>query len=167
MFDSSDSARLITKKTPLMQCEKCWDFHDTRGCKRRPVCKDCAHPAHSGLCEEPIRCPLCRGPHTATDLSCPIRPVRRNGVYVRLNREQRGAARQVGERAFQVCHQQPEKAQDDGSTIYVATDTNEDDNMADITNSPTGTGLPSTGLGLGHAANFKPTKPCGFLKPKG
>lgn len=39
--------------------------------------------------------------------------------------------------------------------------------MADITNSPTASSSPTTGLGLGHAANFKPTKPYGLLKPKG
>jgi hypothetical protein len=168
LFDSSDSARLITKKTPLMQCEKCWDFHDTRGCKRRPVCKDCAQLAHGGPCKEPTRCTLCRGPHTAIDLNCPVRPVRRDGVYARLNRAQRGAARQMGDRAFQAFHQQPPNAQDnDGSTIHVATHTSEDDNMADITNSPTASSSPTTGLGLGHAANFKPTKPYGLLKPKG
>ena len=74
----------------------------------------------------------------------------------------------MGERAFQAFHQQPPNAQDnDGSTIHVATHTSEDDNMADITNSPTASSSPTTGLGLGHAANFKPTKPYGLLKPKG
>jgi hypothetical protein len=113
LFDASQPARRIVKKSPPVQCGKCWEFHDERGCRRRPICGNCAEPTHEGQgCKGGTRCALCRGPHPATDPSCPVLPARRNGDYVRLTKEQRTAARQVGERAFQASQQAAQQAQE-------------------------------------------------------
>jgi hypothetical protein len=113
LFDASQPARLLVKKSPPIQCKKCWEHHDERGCKRRPICVECAELSHEGQrCMGDVRCALCRGPHPATDPSCPVRPVRKNGEYVQLSKRQRAAAKEAGERAFQAGKQAAQQARE-------------------------------------------------------
>ena len=139
LFDASEPARLINKKSPPTQCKKCWEFHDEHRCQRRSLCKSCAQPAHEGSCNEPERCVLCRGPHTATDLACPVRPVRRDGVYVRLTKSQRSAAKQAGERAYRTQQKQATPAADNASTIVVGGNTVDKDSSIGLSQSSSNT----------------------------
>ncbi|POS82540.1 hypothetical protein EPUL_006823, partial [Erysiphe pulchra] len=43
----------------------------------------CGVDAHEELCQKAPRCPNCRGPHASTEKSCPARPRRSNGVFIR------------------------------------------------------------------------------------
>jgi hypothetical protein len=82
----------------FMQCKKCWQHgHSAPACKsERNICPLCAnnHPRSAHRCPNPtcpkegnkkavpaccpasvLRCPNCSGPHTATDRSCPSKPL--------------------------------------------------------------------------------------------
>jgi hypothetical protein len=85
VFGVTANARLLARKLTTVQCNRCWNWHNTRSCARPPRCRLCGsteHPEekHSNRCAAPLphqcppRCLHCHGPHPADTLECPLRP---------------------------------------------------------------------------------------------
>jgi hypothetical protein len=83
-------------------CKRCHQYHDPHNCGRTPRCENCSQTEHetTGPCPWPTRCGNCRGPHPATDPTCPARPHRVNGVVRRPDLQQLRAIRSAGSRAW-------------------------------------------------------------------
>ena len=85
LFGITTNARHLPRKMTTAQCNRCWDWHNTRSCARPPRCRLCGsteHPEekHSNRCAAPLphqcppRCLHCHGPHPADTPECPLRP---------------------------------------------------------------------------------------------
>lgn len=85
LFGMITNARLLSKRTSVTQCTRCWKWHNTRSCARPPRCRLCGSSEHTEeghvnrcaapdphLC--PPRCLHCHGPHVADDPECLLRP---------------------------------------------------------------------------------------------
>lgn len=83
LFGQATSVQRIRQRSQLITCTKCFGFHSTRTCARQQKCGSCGKDSHEGSCTHPIQCLNCRGPHKTTDVSCPARPRKDHGVFVR------------------------------------------------------------------------------------
>lgn len=98
LFGASRLARLIQKKTPLSQRGRCWDFHSEATCEKTQRCRRCGGIDHDGTecrAADP-RCVNCLAVHEADYEQCLARPRRENGVWRKLTKAEKGAARQAG-----------------------------------------------------------------------
>jgi hypothetical protein len=108
------------RRQPLRvtQCTRCWDFHRSELCTKIPRCVICSSTSHSGNehnpaihtiapchaqagnCKCPPRCANCHGPHPASFLQCPARPVAnfRAGFVSKPSGEQIKKIRIAGDR---------------------------------------------------------------------
>ncbi|OJD09440.1 hypothetical protein ACJ73_10313, partial [Blastomyces percursus] len=98
-------------KAQILQCSRCWAFHPERYCNRNPRCRRCSsrdhqeghptcHKEDNGDCGCPDRCTNCLGPHAANDLSCPARPVVKNGVVQRHPKTRKNDIRKAQNQAY-------------------------------------------------------------------
>lgn len=109
LFDSRP-ATLINKTKPLKQCDICWDFHPTRVCHRRALCKNCGKPNHGfQACNAPPQCANRSGTHAANFTECPVRPKKVHGVFRRLTKEQREYVRTVGAETYRQRNSEPQQ----------------------------------------------------------
>ncbi|KAI0993427.1 hypothetical protein K3495_g14757 [Podosphaera aphanis] len=106
VFGEAVSVRRIRKRQQILVCEKCHGFHATRSCARPAKCQSCGMDTHSGPCEKSPMCLDCRGPHSSTDTSCPARPRRINGVFVRPTGLRLKHIRTAGRREFAKANSQ-------------------------------------------------------------
>jgi hypothetical protein len=85
LFGTTATARLLARKSMIVQCSRCWDWHNTRSCARPPKCRLCGssehlEEGHHNRCDTPSphqcpsRCLHCHGPHPADSPTCPLRP---------------------------------------------------------------------------------------------
>jgi hypothetical protein len=85
LFGIVTTARLLARKTTIVQCSRCWDWHNTRCCARPPKCRLCGssehlEEGHHNRCDAPSphqcpsRCLHCHGPHPADSPTCLLRP---------------------------------------------------------------------------------------------
>lgn len=108
VFGEAVSINKIQKRQQIVVCSKCHGFHATRTCARSIKCQNCGTDAHEGPCQKSPLCLNCRGPHCSTDTSCPARPKRVNGVFVRPTGTQLKQIRIAGKReSLKVTRQQP------------------------------------------------------------
>jgi hypothetical protein len=79
---------IIPPRTTVIQCTRCFHWHNARSCVRPLSCRVCGSKTHnesqhitrcgSDLPHQcPARCLHCGGPHFADDTSCPLRPGKR------------------------------------------------------------------------------------------
>lgn len=79
LFGRQAGLRLIRKShSSVRPCKSCHQYHNANAsvCRRPPRCVNCGQARHESPepCTLPARCINCRGPHEATDSSCPARP---------------------------------------------------------------------------------------------
>jgi hypothetical protein len=99
LFGATASARLLPRKTTVIQCNRCWMWHNSRSCARPPRCRLCGsteHPeeGHSNRCgashphQCPPRCLHCHGPHPADHLECLLRLIKPNTAYTKAQKSE-------------------------------------------------------------------------------
>jgi hypothetical protein len=88
------------KKSPIVQCPHCWDFHPARLCNRRPCCVHCGGREPHQVCPIPERCTNCLGCHRADAPACPCRPVRQSGAIIKKTAKEKKRLREVGARSW-------------------------------------------------------------------
>ena len=77
IFDESGRAFEKKSRPQIAQCDRCLDFHPTRGCSRPPACKNCGSVQHAEEeCRALTKCRNCGGPHRSDSRSCLARPFR-------------------------------------------------------------------------------------------
>lgn len=84
IFSSTVPATLVKNKPKIVQCTRCFQWHNTRCCTRPNHCRLCGSPNHQENTHPPCaalpphicppRCLHCGGPHPADDKTCPLRP---------------------------------------------------------------------------------------------
>ncbi|EED14697.1 polymerase, putative [Talaromyces stipitatus ATCC 10500] len=85
LFGTITNARFLTRKVTIIQCNRCWKWHNARSCARSPRCRLCGlsehiEEEHNNSCSTPNpycyppRCFYCHGPHPADFTDCPLRP---------------------------------------------------------------------------------------------
>jgi hypothetical protein len=85
LFGASTTARHLPRKTSVVQCTRCWMWHNARSCARPPRCRQCGSTEHQeghhpNRCDAapphlcPPRCLHCHGPHPADAADCLLRP---------------------------------------------------------------------------------------------
>lgn len=90
------SAHPMVPKPKVIQCTRCYHWHNARSCTRPPRCRLCGSHSHSEVNHTtncgtenphscPARCTHCGGPHPADDILCPLRPSQKQS----LNKAQR------------------------------------------------------------------------------
>jgi hypothetical protein len=84
LFGTTAIATHLPRKTNIVQCNRCWMWHNARSCARPPRCRLCGstehlEEGHSNRCNAPTphtcppRCLHCHGPHPADFTDCPLR----------------------------------------------------------------------------------------------
>lgn len=96
---SGPKSQIIEKKSPIVQCTNCWDYHPARNCVRPNRCGGCTQQVVHGDCAY-SRCANCLGPHTANDLKCPCRPHRKGDKMVRVKTSEKKKLRAAGAAAW-------------------------------------------------------------------
>lgn len=85
LFGTVTNARFLTRKITIIQCNRCWKWHNARSCARPPRCRLCGSSEHTeeghiNNCSTPNphscppRCFHCHGPHPADFSECLLRP---------------------------------------------------------------------------------------------
>ncbi|EED15778.1 hypothetical protein TSTA_009030 [Talaromyces stipitatus ATCC 10500] len=85
LFGTITNARHLSKRTTVIQCTRCWKWHNARSCARPSRCRLCGSSEHTeqghvNRCTalEPHQCPPrcihCHGPHPADFPECLLRP---------------------------------------------------------------------------------------------
>ena len=115
LFGMIVNARLLPRRESVIQCGRCFQWHNERSCARPHRCRLCgstkhleaAHPTCDGSSHEcPPRCIHCHGPHPADDPTCPLRPrpnQRRATKGTRAELRSAGAAARLASRAKSGC----------------------------------------------------------------
>jgi hypothetical protein len=99
LFGATASTRLLARKTTVIQCNRCWMWHNPRSCARPPRCRLCGsteHPeeGHGNRCSAPHphqcppRCFHCHGPHPADHPECLLRPSKSNTAYTKAQKSE-------------------------------------------------------------------------------
>jgi hypothetical protein len=106
LFGARASVKLLPKKVAVIQCNRCWLWHNERSCARLARCRLCGSTAHSEkehtVCSTtahsyPPRCFHCHGPHPADSLECLLRPKPNQAA---LTKQQKSQIRQSCSAAF-------------------------------------------------------------------
>jgi hypothetical protein len=98
-------------KPRIQQCKRCWGFHNERTCTRKVRCRLCSSKEHAeeghihlgpaiSSCNCPNRCTNCRGPHSADDIGCPIRPYYCEGAIQHKTKTQKEAIQKSQSAAY-------------------------------------------------------------------
>jgi hypothetical protein len=100
------SIKLLPKKVAVVQCNRCWMWHNERSCARLARCRLCGSTTHieseHTLCSPiahpcPPRCFHCHGPHPSDSLECLLRP---KPNQTALTKQQKAQIRQSCSAAF-------------------------------------------------------------------
>jgi hypothetical protein len=89
LFGTVTNPQLLSKRTKVIQCNRCWKWHNPRSCARPLRCRLCGstehtEEGHTNNCSTPNphccppRCFHCHGPHPADSPECLLRP--RDGI---------------------------------------------------------------------------------------
>jgi hypothetical protein len=84
LFGTVATATHLPRKSAIVQCSRCWMWHNARSCARPPKCRLCgstehSEEGHSNRCDTPSphicppRCLHCLGPHPADSTDCLLR----------------------------------------------------------------------------------------------
>lgn len=96
LFGDSAPSRALKPRTRVLQCQRCWAYHDTRSCQGRPRCKRCGRSdCDPSGCTQLERCPNCWGPHEATYEGCALRPKVQKGTVIHPTRREKLAYRRL------------------------------------------------------------------------
>ncbi|KAJ5946737.1 hypothetical protein N7454_003576 [Penicillium verhagenii] len=127
LFGMITNAQPLVRKTRVVQCNRCWKWHNARACARQPRCRLCGSTQHteenhSNRCSTqsphtcPPRCLHCHGPHPADYEQCLLRPSKTGS---RCTKAQQAEIRKTCSLELakarverQCCMQVPEPAQD-------------------------------------------------------
>lgn len=83
LFGARTTIRFLPAKITIIQCSRCFQWHNGRSCARPARCRLCGSTEHSEAdhpnCSPtphdcPSRCLHCHGPHAADSLECLLRP---------------------------------------------------------------------------------------------
>src|ERR1700761_6136614 len=99
LFGATTTARLLARKITVIQCNRCWRWHNSRSCARPPRCRLCGstehtEEGHSNRCSAPSphqcppRCLHCHGPHPADDLGCFLRPSKPSTAFTKTQKSE-------------------------------------------------------------------------------
>lgn len=100
LFARATRMKALDNRPQLQVCPRCHDYHNINACNRHARCGICAADSHNGPCSTPIKCLNCAGPHPASSLGFPDRPLLVNGVFVRPDKNRLRNMRQEGHRAL-------------------------------------------------------------------
>ena len=115
LFGIMTHARTLPRRKTVIQCARCFQWHNERSCARSHHCRLCgstqhqenSHPTCDGSSHRcPPRCIHCHGPHPADDPDCPLRPhPNQKPVSKKARAELRsaGAAARLASRAKAGC----------------------------------------------------------------
>jgi hypothetical protein len=98
------NAQLLTRKKKIIQCNRCWKWHNSKSCARQPRCRlygstQHMEEGHTNNCAAqyphncPPRCLHCHGPHPADHEKCPLQP---NKTGTMRTKAQRSEIRKTG-----------------------------------------------------------------------
>lgn len=83
LFGVRASVKLLPQRTTIIQCHRCFQWHNERICARSQRCRLCGstehaeadHPSCNSVMHNcPPRCLHCYGPHPADSVECLLRP---------------------------------------------------------------------------------------------
>jgi hypothetical protein len=83
LFGARATTRLLPNKPTIIQCDRCYQWHNKRSCARPARCRLCGSTSnpeaeHPPCGSTPHNCPPCclhcRGPHPADSIECLLRP---------------------------------------------------------------------------------------------
>lgn len=95
------SVRLLTNRVSIIQCDRCFQWHNKRSCARQLRCRLCGSTEHveanhpscgPGPHVCPPRCLHCHGPHPADSPECLLRPTSKG---TKLTKQQVAQIRQT------------------------------------------------------------------------
>ena len=133
LFGTVATTAYLPRKTTIVQCSRCWMWHNARSCARPPRCRLCgstehSEEGHSNRCNSPSphlcppRCVHCHGPHPADCTDCPLR-ARTGNAPTKLQRSEirsSCSAKQLRTRAKAGCTYTPIDQMAIDSTITTA-----------------------------------------------
>jgi hypothetical protein len=99
IFGITATTRFLPRKTTVVQCNRCWMWHNARSCARPPRCRLCGstqhlEERHNNFCSSPEphlcppRCFHCHGPHPADDANCLLRPTPAKNTFTKLQKSE-------------------------------------------------------------------------------
>jgi hypothetical protein len=99
LFGVTTTTRPLAQKTTVVQCNRCWMWHNSRSCARPPRCRLCGSTEHSeenhaNRCSAPSphqcppRCHHCHGPHPADHPECLLRPSKATASYTKTQKSE-------------------------------------------------------------------------------
>ena len=150
LFGTVATATFLPKRTAIVQCNRCWMWHNARSCARPPRCRLCGstqhlEDKHSNRCNAPPphtcppRCMHCRGPHAVDSTDCPLRPKQARNTLTKLQKAEirsSYAARQAQAKETAGCNH-------DTSDDQMAIDTTAVQTSSQPTSQPTSPQIPS------------------------
>ena len=97
IFGITATTRFLPRKISIIQCNRCWMWHNARSCARPPRCRLCGstqhlEEGHNNFCSSPEphlcppRCFHCHGPHPADDANCLLRPTQSKNTFTKLQK---------------------------------------------------------------------------------
>lgn len=106
LFGARASVKLLPKKLAVIQCLRCFMWHNERTCARAARCRLCGSTSHAenehAPCSTtahscPPRCFHCHGPHPADSIECLLRP---KSNQIPLTKQQKSQIRQACSAAY-------------------------------------------------------------------
>ena len=97
LFGTSARSRELKKKVRVIQCQRCWRFHDARACRSQQTCVTCGETGSHDKCLP--RCSNCHAPHRADTPACPARPSVIRGAIKKVPRDILADIRRAGRKA--------------------------------------------------------------------
>jgi hypothetical protein len=94
LFGAATNPCLLTQRTKVIQCNRCWKWHNPRSCARPFCCRLCGstqhtEEGHKNQCNTPSphhcppRCLHCHGPFPADHPDCLLRPNKKNIAFTK------------------------------------------------------------------------------------
>lgn len=110
LFGMQASTKLLPPRTTIIQCRRCFLWHNDRACARAVRCRLCGSTEHTepdhptcnnSVHDCPPRCIHCHGPHPADAAECLLRP---NSKGTKLTKQQTSYVRQTcGAARLSIC----------------------------------------------------------------
>lgn len=124
LFATTVKVRRRNPVPRVEQCQRCFGYHRTTPCQRKPRCPVCGSAKHGDdrheeamndaspggaatLCHGPPRCANCLGPHEVTTETCPARPSISGGKLVRPQPEALARIRLAGKKKSRLQNGRP------------------------------------------------------------
>lgn len=117
LFDDSGRAYNINPRKNNANCKRCLGFHSTGSCSRAPACGRCGSKMHmEKMCQAPVKCRNCGGPHRSDSRSCLARPSRAGAP----TKEQLQVIRNAGQREYEAVNRAKAAADKARATSIIA-----------------------------------------------